>query len=811
MNESVWLNFIAPNQGRIVFETDYQSVLYGESAALFGHDTAFAPGVPNDYLCSNLKFIDSDEGGTNGFLGGDPSAIIQAPCLEPGYKYFGMVDPSNAITPLSSQSIKTWVHDPSVVDPTQNPPGNDILCLTLQNPLYEVPVIPAGVNPPFQAVAGTNVLACQEYLAGEPNVDPNPANCANQTVWHYFVAPGSGAVEMSIRAYIGMNLLRFNVFELLNGNGCYGGLAPATYTTNGTRFDPVITPVVSGSATFNGQQVSLCCLDSGKIYAIQIDGGSAGDEGQYIIEYIHEIEADAGDVAVDVSNGESANVWVGDTALVCYGNTLQPSILLDGVGNSTQNLPACLQPGYVLHSYPTVPDPVYNSGFTFLDSLQAQGSFTHSGDGSGSFGNPIYNTVYYLSPAGDLPNAWGAFSCQTTTVAEGVPVVFLSPLAAVSSYDNNTCTLNFSVSGGVSGYLNQEYDYTITDPLGEVVVTSSTAAGQTVSYVAAILGNYTVNIYDEPCPLVLTFDATGCQNPCSPITLPVSVSICQGDSILLGGSMQSNPGTYIDSLQSVMGCDSVLLTTLTLYPNPSYGFQSITLCAGESVTINGNVYSANGQYQDTLQTVHGCDSILTTSVFVITPVVVNQEVHICNGSSYTFNGNTYTNEGVYFDTTTTVNGCDSINVLSLFLNAAYETSIYDTACLGAPYLFGIDTLSSSGNYVLPLVADNGCDSTVNLDLYLLDCSMLTVYAPNSFTPDADGTNDLWYPILQNVKSYSFDIYNRWGQRIFTSTGDPWDGTYQGNKCQMGVYTYIIDWVDNDKISHRVTGSITLIL
>ena len=171
-----------------------------------------------------------------------------------------MVDPSDAITPLSSQSIKTWVHDPSVVDPSQNPPGNDILCLTMQNPLYQVPVIPAGVVPPFQAVAGSNVLACQEYLAGEPNVDPSPWNCANQTVWHYFVAPASGAVEISLRAYIGMNLLRFNIYELLNGSSCYGGLAPATFTTNGTRFDPVITPVVSGSATQNGQQVSMCCL-----------------------------------------------------------------------------------------------------------------------------------------------------------------------------------------------------------------------------------------------------------------------------------------------------------------------------------------------------------------------------------------------------------------------------------------------------------------------------------------------------------------------------------------------------------------------
>ena len=157
MNESVWLKFIAPNQGRISFEADYQNALYGESAALFGYDTSFAPGVPNDYLCTNLKFIDSDEGGTNSFLGGDPSAIINGQCLEPGYSYHGMIDPSDNITIFSPQSIKSWLFDPSIVDPTLNPPGNDILCLTLQNPLYQVPVVPIGVVPNFQTAAGSDL------------------------------------------------------------------------------------------------------------------------------------------------------------------------------------------------------------------------------------------------------------------------------------------------------------------------------------------------------------------------------------------------------------------------------------------------------------------------------------------------------------------------------------------------------------------------------------------------------------------------------------------------------------------------------
>ena len=811
MNESVWLNFIAPNQGRIKFETDYQSILYGESAALFGYDTSFSPGVPLDYLCSNLKFIDSDEGGPNGLLGGDPSALVHAPCLEPGYKYFGMVDPSDAITPLSSQSIKTWVFDPSVVDPTLNPPGNDILCLTMQNPLYQVPVIPIGANPTFQSVAGTNVLACQEYLAGEPNIDPSPANCANQTVWHYFVAPGSGAVEISLRAYIGMNLLRFNIYELLNGTSCYGGLAPATFTTNGTRYDPIITPIVSGSATFTGQQVSLCCLDSGKVYAIQLDGGSPGDEGQYIIEYIQELESDAGDVAVNVSNGVYADVLVGDTALICYGNTFQPSILLDGIGNSTANLPSCLSPGYVVHSYPLAPDPVYNSGFTFIDSLQTPGSsFIHVSDGSGTFGNPLYNTVYYLSPAGDVPNNWGAFDCQTTTVENGVPIVYLQPLAANSTYNNQNCTLIFSLTGGVSGYLNQPYPFNIVNPLGNTVFSGTVNPGQNFSYTAAIPGYYTVNIPDSPCPITLTFDATGCNNPCTPTQTNVSLMICQGDSVMLGGQMQSTAGVYLDSLTSTMGCDSIQFTTLGFHPNPSYGFQQFTLCEGETVTSNGISYSANGQYIDTISSVHGCDSIVTTSVFVVLPIVVNQEVHLCEGNSYTFNGNTYTNEGVYFDTTTTVNGCDSINVLSLFLNGAYETQLYDTACIGSSYVFGIDTLFASGSYIRPMVADNGCDSTILLDLYFLDCSLLTIYAPNSFTPDNDGTNDLWYPVIQNLKAYTCYIFNRWGEKIFTTSGAPWDGTYAGNESPMGVYTFVLDWTDNETKTHRITGHITLI-
>jgi gliding motility-associated-like protein len=811
MNESVWLNFIAPNQGRISYETDYQNALYGESGALFGFDKVFGPGVPNDYLCTNLKFIDSDEGGTNSFLGGDPSALINGQCLEPGYRYYGMVDPSDNITVFSPQNIKTWLFDPSIVDPTLNPPGNDILCLTIQNPLYQVPVILAGTNPTFQSVAGTNVLACREYLAGEPPIDPNPANCADQTVWHYFVCPPSGAVEMSIRAFIGMNLLRFNVFELLNGTNCYGGLQPATFTINGTRFSPPITPIVSGSATFNGHQETMCCLDSGKIYAIQIDGGSPGDEGQYIIEYIKELESDAGDVFGNISNGDYVDITTPDTAFVCFGDQITPGILLDGNGISTASLPSCLLPGYVLHQTQPLPDPIANTGFTFIDSIQgSSGSFSNTGTGSGAFGDPLFNSVYFLSPAGDIPLNWGTFSCLTSTVEPGIPVVFLQDLTTNFAYNNTTCSVSFSANGGLNSFYNQPYAYTITNPLGAIAQSGSITPGQTINYTAAIIGVYTVFINDGACPQTYTFDATGCLNPCVPTTINIDYSICAGDSLYLEASWQSVPGIFTDTLLSAMGCDSIVVTNLSLFANPVYGFQEYTICQGESISVADNSYNSNGLYIDTLQTINGCDSILTTGIFVITPVVVNSEVHLCNGSSYTFNGSTYTSEGVYFDTISTVQGCDSVLVLSLFLNDTYEVFIQDTICLGDRIIFGIDTIYFSGSYQLPLVADNGCDSTINLLVNTIDCDLVSVYAPNSFTPDGDELNEIWMPIIMNVKSFEFLIYNRWGELVTHSYGEGWDGKYKGDDCPIGVYAYVLSWIDKDNLEHQVTGHITLI-
>ncbi len=809
VNESVWLNFIAPNSGRITFESDYQDALYGENNALFGYDKRFSPGIPSDYSCANLEFLAEDEGGTNSFLGGDPSALINQRCLEPGYRYYGMVDPSDNLTPLSTQSIKSWLFDPSVSDPTLNSPGNDILCLTLQNPLYEVPVILAGTNPTFQAVAGSNVFACQEYLAGEPNADPTPANVANQTVWHYFTAPPSGAVEMSIRAYIGMDVLRYNVFELLNGTDCYGGLGPATFTEDGTRNTPIVTPIISGTAGFTGAQTSACCLEPGKLYAIQIDGGSPGDEGQYIIEYIQEVDSDAGDIYVELANGDSLTNAQQDTAFVCFGDVFTPGITVNGIGESTQSLPNCLTPGYVIHQVQNLPDPIANTGFNsaYIDTLIGlNGTFTNNGDGSGSFGNPFYNTLYYISPAGDITADWGDFSCGTSTVSTGLPIVFLQQLNAVFNYDNASCTATFSATGGLNGYYSNPYSYSITSPSGAVVANGTLSPGVSTSYTGSEAGIYTVQINDGACPQTFTFDATNCNNPCTPTTTTVDLAICEGESVLLGGSFQNSSGIYTDVFITAQGCDSTVITNLSINPVDKVTKEH-DLCPGGSIQIGASIYTSQGVYVDTLQAVTGCDSIVTSIVFMLPTITTNIDATICSGATYDFNGTNLTQSGVYNTTLATSEGCDSVVVLSLFVtepNSSYQTA---EICIGENYSFGGNTYTQSGIYTDTVQTAVGCDSVLILELSVVDCEF---EISNMITPNDDGQNDVWkVSDPDKINNCQVTIHNRWGEVIFRSDdyNNEWNGKKNntGEVLPDGVYFYVIKCDDKE-----YTGSINLL-
>ncbi len=88
--------------------------------------------------------------------------------------------------------------------------------------------------------------------------------------------------------------------------------------------------------------------------------------------------------------------------------------------------------------------------------------------------------------------------------------------------------------------------------------------------------------------------------------------------------------------------------------------------------------------------------------------------------------------------------------------------------------------------------------------------------PNAFSPDGDGLNDYFLPrelLSSGLKSFKMDIYNRWGENIFTTTsieGRGWDGKYNGVPQPMSTYVYVIDAEFNNNLKKNFKGNVTLI-
>lgn len=90
--------------------------------------------------------------------------------------------------------------------------------------------------------------------------------------------------------------------------------------------------------------------------------------------------------------------------------------------------------------------------------------------------------------------------------------------------------------------------------------------------------------------------------------------------------------------------------------------------------------------------------------------------------------------------------------------------------------------------------------------------LLNVFIATAFSPNGDGNNEyLVMHGMEGVKNMEFVVYNRWGQRVFSST-DPlfqWDGSMNGQKLDAGVYAYKLTAVAGDGIESIKTGNITI--
>lgn len=122
----------------------------------------------------------------------------------------------------------------------------------------------------------------------------------------------------------------------------------------------------------------------------------------------------------------------------------------------------------------------------------------------------------------------------------------------------------------------------------------------------------------------------------------------------------------------------------------------------------------------------------------------------------------------------------------------------------------------AGSYVIQLIANNAgnCPDTASITVTIQE--ELVYYVPNTFTPDGDEFNNVFSPVFTSgfdPYNYTLTIYNRWGETLFESndTQFGWDGTYNGELCKAGVYTWTVRFKSrgNDKKNTK-TGHIQLL-
>ena len=213
-------------------------------------------------------------------------------------------------------------------------------------------------------------------------------------------------------------------------------------------------------------------------------------------------------------------------------------------------------------------------------------------------------------------------------------------------------------------------------------------------------------------------------------------------------------------------------------------------------------YGTTGDFVVSLQvenTTNGCTNETTQTISVNNPVpVIARDLDTCivNGSSFPL---PIVNNGV----------------ASLVFD---QTSILDCPEGGPIGNCITPTLNTSTDVSFTLMVNDVCFGTQNFEYNIGVFNPNGNMLPNAFTPDNDGTNDLFNVIFSEsgcsevTEVLNFEVFDRWGTRVYNNEtpAQGWDGFFKGERQNPDVYIYVIEVLLNDGTRMSLTGDVTLI-
>ena len=368
-------------------------------------------------------------------------------------------------------------------------------------------------------------------------------------------------------------------------------------------------------------------------------------------------------------------------------------------------------------------------------------------------------TVTITNPQGGCSS-----TAQVTVSIDGSGMTAMASADQTSLCEGESTTLHAQPSGGAGNYT---YSWTpantlnnpnsqnpvATPPLGATTYTCHVSDGFTNTDVSVtimvhpneetdvyqtICDNDTYNFFGEYLQTPGVYDHTietqyGCDSVIhlhlenwQTYETTITDNFCENEVYMFFNEPITEAGVYYHTLESVHGCDSVI--RINLSANPVYEFEMY-----ESTCEGGPGYYFDGDYLQpspdayvyTYETASGCDSTIFLHVDVAEYNSKSYNVSLC-AEEYTWssNGITYYESGVYYDTIHYENSCDSTLILNLVLRPSYQNDVVVTSCDDYRWkndAYQVDmTFNESTVYTHHYVNSFGCDSEATLYLTVND-------------------------------------------------------------------------------------------
>jgi len=235
--------------------------------------------------------------------------------------------------------------------------------------------------------------------------------------------------------------------------------------------------------------------------------------------------------------------------------------------------------------------------------------------------------------------------------------------------------------------------------------------------------------------------------------------------------------------------DTITVTVLPYVPMQLSLNNDTSICEGMSVFIDANVTNGAPGYtytwsphisatdNATVRPIASTNYTLTVTDVCGNTITDNVNVSVVPNSA-NFDYNFISNQQAQFQ------NLSSPSSVSYIWDFGDGSSNSTSTLMDPSYVY-----QGTGNYTIMLVSTNslGCSDTAYQSIVIYPDFFF--YYPNAFTPNGNGNNDVYKGYGVGIKTYSMQIFDRWGERVFhtndINTG--WDGMYKGKRAESAVY------------------------